>query len=150
MQLIVTIPNDTVSPMANTREHEEFSKRLRFALRQAAVTFDSPTSLSEEFSARYPDMPVTQQAVRKWLNGEAIPTQARVQALALWLAVGPEWLRFGKDTPATHSAQQPFVPYRTAYSDNDLVMRYRGLTLLHQQVVSEIISSLDKKRRKRK
>jgi transcriptional regulator with XRE-family HTH domain len=38
---------------------------------------------------------VTVHAARKWLLGEAIPTQDKLQALAAWLGVEPNWLRFG-------------------------------------------------------
>jgi len=134
--------------MANSREREEFSKRLRQALRQAGIAVNSPTRLAEDFSMRHADMPVTQQAVRKWLNGEAIPTQAKIQALASWLGVGTEWLRFGKEAAgAAHSVQQPRVPYRAAFSDNELVARYRQLSALHQQVVSEVVGAMPRKRR---
>lgn len=135
--------------MANSTEHDEFSKRLRHACRHADVAFESPTRLAEDFSALYPEMPVTQQAVRKWLNGEAIPTQAKIQALAIWLGVGPEWLRFGKENNAAHVAQQAFVPYRIAFSENDLMSRYRQLSTIHQQVVSEILITMSKRRKTR-
>lgn len=36
------------------------------------------------------------QAVRRWLQGEVIPTQDRLQVLAEWLDVDAHWLRFGE------------------------------------------------------
>ena len=41
--------------------------------------------------------PVTTHAARKWLMGEAMPTQDRIQLLAEWLNVSASWLRFGED-----------------------------------------------------
>ena len=34
-------------------------------------------------------------AARKWLQGESIPTQEKLRALAGWLDVPADWLRFG-------------------------------------------------------
>ena len=34
-------------------------------------------------------------AARKWLVGEAIPTQDKMRTLADWLVVPVDWLRFG-------------------------------------------------------
>jgi transposase len=50
---------------------------------------------SVQISRRYPATHVTAQTARKWLLAEAIPTQAKLIALADWLAVSPQWLRFG-------------------------------------------------------
>lgn len=43
--------------------------------------------------------------MRKWLVGEAIPTQEKIRTLAHWLAVPVEWLRFGHtdDASAVHA-----------------------------------------------
>lgn len=35
-------------------------------------------------------------AARKWLKGEAIPTQDKIHILARWIGVSPQWLRFGE------------------------------------------------------
>jgi transcriptional regulator with XRE-family HTH domain len=54
----------------------------------------SPTQIANEFNARYPATKVAAQTVRKWLLADAIPTQAKLVALAEWLGVSPQWLRF--------------------------------------------------------
>ncbi len=133
--------------MANSREREEFSKRLKQALRNGGVEADSPTRLAEEFSARYAGKAVTQQAARKWLNSEAIPSQDKIQALAVWLGVGTEWLRFGKEAGAAHGTQQLRTPYRAALTDQELLNQYHKLSRVHQQAVSEIISALTPRRK---
>ena len=140
--------NATVTAMANSREREEFSKRLRQALQKAGIDVESPTRLAAEFSARYSGNPITQQAVRKWLNGEAIPSQDKIQTLGRWLGCGTEWLRYGKEGGTAHGAQQATVPYRTALSDQDLLKQYHQLTNTHQQAVSEIISALSAGRKR--
>lgn len=79
-------------------EREDFSVRLQQALRNNGYSSDSPTQLSREFNIRFTGHPITVHAARKWLVGEAIPTQEKLRTLALWLGVASEWLRFGGDT----------------------------------------------------
>ena len=55
-----------------------------------------PAVLEREFNLRYWGRSISFQAVRRWLNGEVVPTQDRLQVLAEWLAVDPHWLRFGE------------------------------------------------------
>lgn len=81
--------------MSATIERRDFSERLQQALRDADYTPDSPTQLAREFNIRFDGSPITVHAARKWLVGEAIPTQEKLRALAQWLGVAAEWLRFG-------------------------------------------------------
>lgn len=76
-------------------ERKDFSERLQLALKNADYSPDSPTQLAREFNVRFTGNPVTVHAARKWLVGEAIPTQEKLRALANWLGVPAEWLRFG-------------------------------------------------------
>ncbi len=58
---------------------------------------DSATVVQREYNSRSNQPPISSHAVRKWLMGEAIPTQDRIQVLANWLNVSPSWLRFGEE-----------------------------------------------------
>jgi hypothetical protein len=80
-------------------EQGRFAQRLRIALTDSNFEDDSPTHLAREFNARFPDLAVSVHAARKWLVGEAIPTQAKLIAIAKWLNVSAGWLRFA-DTDA--------------------------------------------------
>ena len=73
-----------------------FSKRLIWALEVLGVP-NSATIVQREYNSRSNQPPVTTQAARKWLMGEAIPTQDRIQVLAKWLNVSASWLRFGEE-----------------------------------------------------
>jgi hypothetical protein len=73
-----------------------FSKRLALALDVIGVPL-SPTILQREYNSRSNQPPITVHAARKWLMGQAIPTQDRVQILAEWLNVSASWLRFGEE-----------------------------------------------------
>ena len=77
-------------------EKTEFSQRLRKAIEDAGYPV-RPTVLEREFNTRYwGRSDVTVQAVRRWLRGEAIPSQEKLQVLAEWLKIEPHALRFGK------------------------------------------------------
>jgi transcriptional regulator with XRE-family HTH domain len=135
--------------MANSQARDEFSKRLRKAFQDKGISTDSPTWLAGEFSENYPGRRVTQQAVRKWLNGEAIPSHDKIRALAEWLGVSPHWLHYGEGGGGGHSAQQPVAPYRNILPDQELIRRYRKLNSRQQQAVAEIITALAAKDRRR-
>ena len=78
------------------KQQASFSKRLIWALEVLGVR-PSPTIIQREYNSRSNQPPVTTHAARKWLMGEAIPTQDRITILADWLNVSPSWLRFGED-----------------------------------------------------
>ena len=81
--------------MNSNQERTKFSERLQKALQDAEYSADSPTQLAREFNLRFSGNPVTVHAARKWLQAESIPTQEKLRALATWLNVPAEWLRFG-------------------------------------------------------
>lgn len=75
-------------------EKEGFAARLRQAMELAGYAA-RPAVLEREFNTRYWGRSVTLQAVRRWLRGEAIPSQDKLQVLAEWLQIEPQVLRFG-------------------------------------------------------
>ncbi|MES2128677.1 MAG: hypothetical protein V4463_15515 [Pseudomonadota bacterium] len=75
-------------------EQEQFSARLIKSMHDAGVPDESPSHIVREFNLRFPRQAVTVHAVRKWIKGEAIPTQEKIIALSRWLNVNPSWLRF--------------------------------------------------------
>ncbi|ATE58988.1 transcriptional regulator [Thauera sinica] len=76
-------------------EKMAFSQRLADALRASGYE-PRPSVLEKEFNTRYWGRPVTYQAVTRWLKGEAVPGQDKLQVLAEWLGVEPQYLRFGE------------------------------------------------------
>jgi transcriptional regulator with XRE-family HTH domain len=92
--------------MKSTLESESFGERLKQALVKAHYAPDRPSALAREFNLRFPGKPITVHAARKWLQGGAIPTQEKVRALAEWLHVPVDWLRFGgKEAQAAENAR---------------------------------------------
>ena len=92
--------------MNPAEDRDAFSQRLRLSLDRAGWKVIGATGLAREFNRRSSGHPVTAHATRKWLQGEAIPAQGRLQELARWLEVPPQWLRFG-DEQALAAAQRP-------------------------------------------
>ena len=93
------------------REQVKFSSRLKIALENAGFPELGYLELTREFNIRSGQDPLTVHAVRKWLIGDSIPTQRRLVALARWLRVNPEWLRFGISSVA--------VPHSQSHGDED-------------------------------
>lgn len=125
-------------------EKQGFSRRFKEAMRKVRVDADSPTQVAREFNLRYHGDPVTAQAIRKWLAGKALPSQDKIRALALWLEVTPQWLRFGeaerKEERGGAGAKQDLAPYAV---DPAWVMK--KLELLdepHKKMVLEMVRAL--------
>jgi transcriptional regulator with XRE-family HTH domain len=122
-------------------EREDFSARLQQALRNANYSPDSPTQLAREFNVRFSGRPITVHAARKWLVGEAIPTQEKLRTLAQWLGVPADWLRFGGAADAA-SANSSDLPTRFESEDVKLIADLQRLDEQHQAIAREIIRLL--------
>lgn len=91
----------------NEQLRTEFSQRLRAEVERLRLPPSSPTQVARVFNQRFPGQSVTPQTVRKWLLAEAIPTQAKLLALAQWFGVSAQWLRFGTGTHDAADTSQP-------------------------------------------
>lgn len=98
--------------METTSEQQRiaFSKRLAQELKRIGQPIGSPTQIARTFNQHFSGQPVSAQTVRKWLLAEAMPTQPKLLALAAWLGVSAQWLRYGSgakvESTAPLSAQQ--------------------------------------------
>lgn len=83
--------------MENSSEHQRiaFSQRLTQELKRIGQPISSPTQIARTFNQNFSGEPVSAQTVRKWLLSEAMPTQPKLLALAAWLGVSAQWLRYG-------------------------------------------------------
>lgn len=132
-------------------EREQFSQRLKSALRRARYAPDSPTVLARYFNEIYPGRPITVHAARKWLVAQSIPTQDKLRVLASWLDVPADWLRFGTVSEASNVSsadQNSEVSALLARMTRDEVSLVEDLHLLEQDerhIVRELISLFFKK-----
>ena len=124
-------------------EKEAFGKRLTRLLNDVGIGIASPTLVAREFNRRYPGKPVTAQAVRKWLNGEAIPAGDKIRILAKWLKAPPHWLHYGETEKSTGvlKAEEECSTY-----GEDAVITlpedFQLLTPKHKVMVCEIVRAL--------
>ena len=124
-------------------EKEEFSNRLRDAMTQAGYPL-RPVVLEREFNTRYWGRSVTLQAVRRWLRGEAIPSQDKLQVLADWLKVEPQVLRFGD--AVLHAVQQHKQLWGdgVGYVDKETFEAFLKLPAPERKIIREVIQAFAK------
>ena len=120
----------------SSTERTGFSCRLQQCLSNSHQSPDSPTELAREFNIRFPGQPITVHAARKWLVGEAIPTQDKIRTLAQWLQVPIEWLRFGGDAVEAATFDPQNAP-RSA--DLKLIADLQLLDEHHRHIVREFV-----------
>jgi transcriptional regulator with XRE-family HTH domain len=122
---------------ADRSEQERFSDRLNQALAAADYRPAGASLIAREFNLRFPDLAVTVHAVRKWLKGEAIPTQDKLVALAQWLGVKAEWLRYDGDLPGAAPRPQQF-----SGEDLRLLRDFQRLGSERRRIADEFIQVL--------
>lgn len=88
---------------------------------------------------------MTVHAARKWLQGESIPTQEKLRALASWLDVPADWLRFG------NAAEQRARGSSTVLSptDNKIVATLGQLDDHHKTIALEFLRTLARMTKKK-
>ncbi len=133
---------EIVPPMNSSNERENFSERLQQALKNAHYSPDSPTRLAREFNIRFEGRPITVHAARKWLVGEAIPTQEKLRMIAQWLGVPAEWLRFGGSENLESNGEAAAGVSRFESADVKLIADLQRLDEHHRQIAREFIRML--------
>lgn len=123
-------------------ERKKFGERLLDLLGNQGYS-SSPTDVAREFNARFAGEAVTVYAVRKWLLGEAIPTQEKMVVIAKWLGASVQWLRFGEpgpsasENPSKHNAshvlsaaEKRILSELRQLGDHDREMAYEFVSML--------------------
>ena len=103
---------------------------------------DRPAILEREFNSRYWGRSVTFQAVSRWLRGEAIPSQDKMQVLAEWLRVEPQLLRFGERAGAAVREQRGRWEDPKFYQEREVIEAFLGLPAPQRKVVREVVMAL--------
>jgi hypothetical protein len=122
-------------------EQAQFAERVAAAL-VARGMLASATVLQRAFNAQNPELAVSVHAARKWLMGEAMPTQARLRELAAVLAVSPTWLRFGEAVAV--KASKPL-----SAQEHMLIQHFRALPAAQQSHLLALVQSVSNLRGKR-
>jgi transcriptional regulator with XRE-family HTH domain len=135
-----------MAPAPHATEAQAFATRLRRALSAAGVK-PSPTLIANEFNLRYWGRSVTPHTARNWLLGISIPTQDKLRALADWLQVSPDELRFGENVGSNvHVVREPATSWSDlSMQDREMLKRYHALSSEARKTVREVIAALHAK-----
>ena len=120
-------------------ERQEFCQRLTQALTASGYSATA-TTLVREFNPRADGAAVTVHGARKWLTGNAVPTQERLHILARWLNVSAQWLRFGDGPTDERSAANDST--QLPLGEVQLLNEFRRLDARSQEVARDLIQSL--------
>jgi len=82
------------------------------------------------------------QAVRRWLRGEAIPSQDKLQVLAEWLRVEPQVLRFGE--AVRNSVQQNKQRWEdgVGYQERETFDTFLKFPAIQRKLARDVIMNL--------
>jgi len=124
-------------------EKLEFAERLRNAMLVAG--YDArPSVLEKGFNSRYWGRSVTFQAVSRWLRGEAIPSQEKLQVLAEWLKIEPHALRFGEQAAESIRAKRRQWEENLDFQERETIEHYLSLPAPQRKIVREVIDAFVK------
>ena len=84
------------------------------------------------------------QAARRWLRGEAIPAQDKMQVLAEWLKIEPEVLRFGEAVRLSVQEQRKRWDDGVGYLEREAFDAFLQLPAPQRKVVREVILTFAK------
>jgi transcriptional regulator with XRE-family HTH domain len=130
-----------------------FTARLQKRLRDKGKTL-SPTALAREFNLRWRGSPISVNATRKWLSGEAVPTLDKLSVLANLLDVSVDWLRWGDlcvQEPANNSYSKAVSMSRRVEVQNEeksFAQDFILLNPLHKRLVGAVMEVLLQEQKK--
>ena len=124
---------------------KDFSLRLQQAVEKSIYKDLEQGKLSERIG-------VSRQALRKWLQGKALPSQARLPLIAdvlninlIWLATGEGLMSKHEDVVITDNTNESNkFCFSITQEEIELVEKFRQLTEADQQSFSLLFESLSK------
>lgn len=117
---------------------KKFAERLRAAMAVAGYEA-KPSVLEREFNLHYMGKPMTLHGVRRWLLGESLPRQDKLEALALWLGITPQTLRYGVEIEDQVRAKQERWDEGIGYQEREVFEAFLKLPVAQRKVVREVI-----------
>ena len=121
----------------------EFSQRLQAAMVAAGLE-PRPGVLLNQFNANYWGRSVTFQAVSRWLRGEAIPAQDKLQVLASFLKIEPEVLRFGEAVRNSVQQHRQRWDEGVGYLERETFDAFLKLPAPQRKLIREVILTFAK------
>ena len=124
-------------------EKARFAQRLTEAMELAGYPAKGAV-LEREFNQRYWGKPISLQAVCRWLRGEAIPSQDKLNVLAEWLQVEPQALRFGDESIQKVRTAKSSVDAAVSYAEREVFEAFLKLPADKRKIVREVILAFAK------
>lgn len=124
-------------------EKKEFSERLRAAMKAQNLEI-SGAVLEREFNFERLGKAVRRQTVWKWLNGQAIPTQEKLQELAKLLKLDPHQLRYGDHVQTHLRAEQKRWDEGVGYVERETFDAFLKLPAPQRKLIREVILTFAK------
>ncbi|RCV86420.1 transcriptional regulator [Billgrantia montanilacus] len=121
-------------------EKTAFAERLAAAMRSAGYE-PRPAVLEREFNLRYWGKPVTLQGVRRWLCGETLPKQEKLQVLAEWLGIEPQALRYGEAAGLRIREARGRWEASISGEERQVLQHYLALPVAQRKVVAQVIEA---------
>lgn len=125
------------------KEKKEFSERLRVAMKAQQLEVSSAV-LEREFNSHWLGKPVRRQTAWKWLNGEAIPTQDKLQELAKWLKLDTHQLRYGDHVQSHLRIAQKRWDEGIGYLERETFDTFLKLPAVQRKLARDVIMNLAK------
>ncbi|MFJ3318894.1 hypothetical protein ACIPLR_26445 [Herbaspirillum huttiense] len=116
---------------------KQFSKRLREVLATLNPPILTAAEFARQFSLRYKGVSPSPVAVRKWWDGLTMPTDEKMEALALWLNVPIHWLRYGDVNKITEKSD-------LTSEEAQLLLNWRALPIARRKILMALIQDLSK------
>lgn len=119
-------------------EKIEFSERLKRALLASGYQA-RPSVLEKGFNSRYWGKSVSKQAVTRWLKGEAIPSQEKIQVLSDWLGVDPYALRFGDEALESIRKKRKVWEDAPLFEEREAIESFLNLPIEQKKIIVSTI-----------
>lgn len=118
-----------------------FAQRLREAMIEQGYD-PRPAVLEREFNLRYWGKAMTLHGVRRWLRGETLPSQDKLLALADWLHVPPQQLRFGTEIDVKIRERRTRWDAAMGYQDREMMEAYLRIPSTQRKALREVIMAV--------
>lgn len=122
---------------------ENFAIRLRDAMIAKGLE-PRPAVLERQFNLHYTGNPMTLHGVRRWLRGETLPPQDKLIALAEWLRIPPDELRYGAEIKAEIKQARERWDEAINYQEREVFEAFLNLPAPQRKIVREVILAFAK------
>ena len=130
-----------ITSMNSTKQN--FAKRLTDAMLALGLE-PKPAVLERQFNLHYTGEPMTLHGVRRWLRGETLPSQDKLIALAEWLRIPPDELRYGAEIKTEIIQARERWDEAINYQEREVFEAFLSLPAPQRKVVREVIIAFAK------